>query len=399
MNQKNSQHLYKPEGIRVFVVSGEPSGDQLGGKLIEAIRRAVPGPVIFQGVGGEAMERQGCNSLFPLSDISVMGPIAILARLPTLIRRVYQTVDAAIASNPDVLVIIDSPEFTHPVAKRVRKRNPGIPIIDYVSPSVWVWRSGRSRKMRHYVDHVLALLPFEPAVHKRLGGPPCTYVGHPIIEKLEWIRGLNPVELLNKLDLKRGRKILTVLPGSRRSEVSLHMDPFGATLRKIISELGEVEVIVPVVPSVRRLVEEGVKSWPVKPYLVEGETEKFQAFRLSEAALAASGTVTLELAVSGTPMVVAYRLELMASVLRNLIAIRSIVLPNLILEKNAFPEFLGRVCTPENLSAAMLPLLKGGRERDKQLSALKGLEKKMRLAHGQPSDQAAKIVLEFISRR
>jgi lipid-A-disaccharide synthase len=392
-------------GIQIFMVAGEPSGDQLGGKLIGAIKRSVSVPVSFNGVGGEAMESEGCNSLFPLSDVSIMGPVAILAQLPKLVRRVYQTVDAIIAANPDVLVIIDSPEFTHPIAKRVRERNPEIPIIDYVSPSVWAWRSGRAGRMRHYVNHVLALLPFEPGVHKILGGPPCTYVGHPLIERLDWIKNLKPDELTNKLGPKRGRKILTVLPGSRRTEVTRLMEPFGATLKKIIEDTGDVEVIVPIVPSVRHLVEEGVKSWPVKPHLVEGERAKFQAFRASDAALAASGTVTLELALSATPMVVAYRVELIIWLAHKFVLftrdpsnIPSIVLPNLVLGKNAFPEFIENRCTPENLSAALLPLLKGGQERDKQIAALKGIEKIMRPANSQPSDMAAKIVLEHAKR-
>lgn len=390
-------------GIHICVIAGEPSGDQLGGKLIEAIKRSVSAPVSFIGVGGESMERAGCNSLFPLSDVSVMGPAAILAQLPKLIRRVHQTVDAIITANPDVLVIIDSPEFTHPIAKRVRKRNPDIPIIDYVSPSVWAWRSGRAGRMRHYVDHILALLPFEPGVHKKLGGPPCTYVGHPLIERLDWIKKLKPDELANELGLKRGRKVLTVLPGSRRTEVTGLMEPFGATLKKVIEDIGDVEVIVPVVPSVRHLVEEGVKSWPVKPHLVEGEKAKFQAFRSSDAALAASGTVTLELALSGTPMVVGYRLELIMWLAHKFVVltrepsnIPSIVLPNLVLGKKAFPEYMEERCTPENLSVALLPLLKGGQERDKQIAALKGIQKKMRLANSQPSDKAAKIVLEYV---
>ena len=388
----------KSDGISVFLVAGEPSGDQLGGKLIDAILRATSTPVAFEGVGGETMEQKGCKSLFPLSDVSVIGPIAILSRLPTLVRRVYQTVDAVIAANPDVLVIIDSPEFTHPIAKRVRKRNPDIPIINYVSPSVWFWRSGRSRKMRSYVDHVLALLPFEPAVHKRLGGPRCAYVGHPLIERSDWIKGLKPRQLARELGLKRGRKILTVLPGSRRTEVTLLMESFGGTLKRIIGEIGDVEVIIPVVSSVRQLVEEGLKSWPVKPHLVEGDVAKYQAFRLSDAALAASGTVTLELALCGTPMVVAYRLEMITSLAVNLVTFSSIVLPNLVLEKNVFPEFIDKDCTPEKLAAALLPLLKGGRERDRQKSALKGLEKKMHPSRGQPSDQAAKIVLDHAKR-
>jgi lipid-A-disaccharide synthase len=211
--------------------------------------------------------------------------------------------------------------------------------------------------------------------------------------------------LTNKFCLKRGRKILTVLPGSRRTEVTRLMEPFGATLKKIIEDTGDVEVIVPIVPSVRHLVEEGVKSWPVKPHLVEGERAKFQAFRASDAALAASGTVTLELALSATPMVVAYRVELIIWLAHKFVLftrdpsnIPSIVLPNLVLGKNAFPEFIEDRCTPENLSAALLPLLKGGQERDKQIAALKGIEKIMRPANSQPSDMAAKIVLEHAKR-
>jgi lipid-A-disaccharide synthase len=177
------------------------------------------------------------------------------------------------------------------------------------------------------------------------------------------------------------------------------MKPFGDTLKRIIGEIGDVEVIVPVVPSVRHLVEEGLKSWPVKPHLVEGDVAKYQAFRLSDAALAASGTVTLELALCGTPMVVAYRfLEMISFLAVKPVTFSSIVLPNLVLEKNIFPEFINKDCTPEKLAAAMLPLLKGGREHDRQMKALKGLEKKMHLSHGQPSDQAAKIVLEHARR-
>ncbi len=134
------------------------------------------------------MAHEGFASLFPIEDVAVMGPLSILPRLPRIMRRVYQTVDAALAFAPDAVVIIDSPEFTHPIAKRIRKRAPDIPIIDYVSPSVWAWRPGRAKRMRRYIDHVLALLPFEPDAHARLGGPACTYVGHPLIEKLDDIQ-------------------------------------------------------------------------------------------------------------------------------------------------------------------------------------------------------------------
>ena len=188
-----------PHTLKIFVVAGEHSGDALGAKLIAALKTAHAGPIHFSGVGGEEMAHEGFVSRFPIEDVAVMGPMSILPRLPRIVRRVYQTVDAALAAAPDAVVIIDSPEFTHPIAKRIRKRAPHIPIIDYVSPSVWAWRPGRAKRMRRYIDHVLALLPFEPDAHARLGGPPCTYVGHPLIEKLDEIQNADAAALALRL--------------------------------------------------------------------------------------------------------------------------------------------------------------------------------------------------------
>lgn len=383
----------KSDALSVFLVAGEHSGDQLAGKLIPAIRAAAGGPVTFSGVGGEAMAAEGCPSLFPLADIAVMGPAEIVPRLATIVRRVYQTVNAAVAAEPDVLVILDSPEFTHPVAKRVRRRLPSVPIVDYVSPSVWAWRPGRARKMQRYVDHVLAILPFEPAAHRRLGGPPCSYVGHPLIERLQWIESLDPQELARALGLTGERPVLAVLPGSRPNEVRRLMEPFGQALRLLQERFGPFDVVLPAVDSVRPLIEAGLADWPLQPHLVQGETRKFQAFRLARAALAASGTVTLELALSGTPMVVAYKVEFLASRLRWLVKVPSIVLPNLILEENVFPEFVHEDCAPDALAAALTPLLEGGGTRDRQLEGLKGLADRMTLPRGTPSERAAEIVL------
>ncbi|HXE23622.1 MAG TPA: lipid-A-disaccharide synthase, partial [Roseiarcus sp.] len=174
--------------LRVALVAGEHSGDQLGDKLMRALREARAGDVAFSGVGGEAMEAEGLRSLFPISDIAVMGILPVLARLPTLIKRIRATAAAIVADKPDALVIIDSPDFTHRVARRVRAALPSLPIVDYVSPSVWAWRPGRAKAMRAYVDCVLALLPFEPEAYRRLGGPRCVYVGHPLIERLADLR-------------------------------------------------------------------------------------------------------------------------------------------------------------------------------------------------------------------
>ncbi len=384
--------------LRLFLVAGEHSGDALGAKLMAALNRRCKGQVHYLGVGGEGMEREGLASQFPLSDVAVMGLMSILPRLPRIISRVRRTADAAVAAEPDAVVIIDAPEFTHAIAKRIRKRAPTVPIIDYVCPSVWAWRPGRARKMRRYVDHVLALLPFEPAALKRLGGPPSTYVGHPLIERLDWLRALDPTPLAQRLRLEPGRPVLVVLPGSRTSEIARLMQPFGEALDQLYERRVRPHVIIPVLPQVRAFIEARLGTWTVRPHLVEGEEDKFCAFKLAAAALAASGTVTLELALAGTPMVVAYRVDPLAVHLRFLIKVPSIVLANLVLGANAFPEYIQEECTPELLSSALELLIKNTAERRAQLKALAEIPEHMRPEGGAPSEIAAEVVLNFAGR-
>ncbi len=383
------------QDLRLFLVAGEHSGDALGGRLMGALNTRCKGRVHYLGIGGEDMEHEGLASQFPLSDVAVMGPLSILRRLPSIISRVRQTAAAAVAAEPDAVVIIDAPEFTHPIAKRIRNRAPSVPIIDYVSPSVWAWRAGRARKMRRYVDHVLALLPFEPEAHRRLGGPPCTYVGHPLIEKLDWLRDLDPWPLAERLLIDQDQLVLVVLPGSRTSEVGRLMQPFGETVELLRVRGFVPHVIIPVVPGVRALVEKGVQSWTVKPHLIEGEADKFRAFKLAHAALAASGTVTLELALAATPMVVAYRVDPIAARLRSLLKVHSIVLANLVLSVNAFPEFIQEECTAENLAGALALLLRDTPVRRAQTAALARVPERMVIEGGTPSDIAADIVLDY----
>jgi lipid-A-disaccharide synthase len=382
--------------LRLFLIAGEHSGDALGSRLMAALNAQRKGRIHYLGVGGEGMEREGLASQFPLSDVAVMGPLSILPRLPRIIARVRRTAKAAIAAEPDAVVIIDAPEFTHPIAKRIRRRAPQIPIIDYVSPSVWAWRPGRARKMRAYVDHVLALLPFEPQAHEELGGPPCTYIGHPLIERLDWMHKLDPYELADRLRLEETRPVLVVLPGSRTSEVGRLMGPFGKAV-DLLEERGLApQVIIPVVPHVRPLIEEHLKSWRVRPHLIEGDDDKFRAFKLAHAALTASGTVTLELGLAGTPMVVAYRVDwLSAGPLRMLIKAPSVVLANLVLSEKAFPEFIQEDCTPEHLASAVELLLRDTFERRGQLAALARIPTRMLREGSSPSDLAAEIVLQY----
>ncbi len=389
--------MHDSRSLTIWIVSGEESGDQLGAKLMRSLKERLGAERLrFGGVGGHAMAKEGLNSLFPLEEIAVMGFSAVIARLPAILKRIRMTADAVVEAKPDMLVIIDSPDFTHRVAKAVRQRAPHIPVVDYVSPSVWAWRPGRAPKMRAYVDHLLALLPFEPEAHRRLGGPPTTYVGHPLIERLDEIRrtpGERP-----RVD---GRPIqLLVLPGSRRSEVSRLMEPFGDALTLLKERLPHsLEVTIPAVPHLAQEIRARAANWSVKPRIVEGEAAKWAAFRQADAALAASGTVTLELGLSGVPMVVAYRVSKIEEVLKYLIKAPSIVLTNLVLGENVIPELIQWDCTPEKLAHALLPLLSDTPERQRQIDAFDKLDALMRIGEEAPSERAARIVEEVLSAR
>jgi lipid-A-disaccharide synthase len=379
----------------VFIVAGEESGDQLGAGLMRAIR-ARKDEVRFVGVGGLRMVAEGLDPLFPVTDLSHHGLTAVFANLPLILRRIRETVDAAVAAAPDVAVFIDSPDFNLRVARRLRARARDIPIVDYVSPTVWAWRPGRAAAMAGHVDHLLAILPFEPEVHRRLGGPATTYVGHPLVEKLGLLRPA-PGE---RPPLGEGRTpTLLVLPGSRRSEISRLLTPFGAAVRRLAETHPGLEVVLPAVPHLRDRIVAGVAGWPVKPEIVDGETAKFAAFRRAHAALAASGTVTLELALSGVPMVVAYRLDPVARAFKWLISVNSNVLANLVLGDNAIPEFIDADATPENLAAAVDPLLSHTAARAAQVAAFARLDGLMIPDGPGPSDQAAAIVLDAAGRR
>ncbi len=383
--------------FKVFLVVGEESGDQLGAEVVKALRVHLGERLEVCGLGGERLAAQGVQSIFPLEDIAVMGITAVLERLPTIIRRVHQTVAAVIAEQPDLLLIIDSPDFTHSVAKRVRNKAPHIPVVDYVSPSVWAWRPGRAKKMAAYVDQLLALLPFEPEAHKRLGGPPCEYVGHPLIERLEDLRPA-PGE---RVEIGAGKKQLVVLPGSRTSEVSRLIEPFGKAVELICAYDRDVEVTIPAVPHQEQRIRDAVTSWAVQPRIVTGEAEKFAALRRANVALAASGTVSLELAISGIPMVIAYKLDWFFRRLKQVngflkvVSVDTIVLPNLVLGDHSIKEYIEEEANPEVLSKAVIALLCDSPERQAQEHAFARIDEKMRLPEGDSqAGKAARIILK-----
>ncbi|HLI98623.1 MAG TPA: lipid-A-disaccharide synthase [Bradyrhizobium sp.] len=380
-------------GRTVFLIATEESGDRLGAHLMKVLRQRLGDAVRFEGLGGLAMASEGLQSQFPISELSIIGFSAVIKQLPKLLRLIRETANAVIRAKPDMLVIIDSPDFTHRVARRVRARDPSIPIIDYVSPTVWAWRPGRARAMRAYIDHVLALLPFEPEEYRRLNGPPCSYVGHPLIEQLGSLRP-------NASEQKRRNgtpPVLLVLPGSRRSEISHHMAVFGSALERLQAEGMRFELILPTMPHLLEVVQGCLKDWKTPPRIVVGESEKRAAFRIASAALAKSGTVTLELAVSGVPMVTAYRVgAIEAWIVRRAINVKSVILANLVLGENVVPEFLQEDCTPDKLCEALRDILLDASMRRRQLAAFSTIDAIMATGDQTPSVRAADLVLKIL---
>jgi lipid-A-disaccharide synthase len=384
--------------LSIYIVAAEESGDALGASLARALVAQGGGAIRLSGVGGRAMAAAGIISPFPIEELSIIGLNAIPRRLPMILRRIRETADAIVAAQPDALVIIDSPDFTHRVARRVRRAAPSIPILDYVSPSVWAWRPGRARAMRGYIDCVLAILPFEPAAHLRLGGPACIYVGHPLIERI--------AELRPNADEAQRRKadppLILALPGSRTSEIERLIGIFGDAIARTATRVGPIELVLPTVPQLASRVGEAVAGWAVTPRIVVEPAAKWAAFRTARAALAASGTVTLELALAGVPTIAAYRISLIEELVARLGGVRtrlaSVILANLVLGENDIPEFLQRDCTPQQLADALVPLLSDTPQRRRQVDAFGRLDRIMAPGVAAPSAKAAATVLDMARR-
>jgi len=379
----------------IFLVAAEASGDRLGAALIDALRVRLSGRVRFAGVGGADMAAAGMESLVPIKELAIVGFAAIPRRIPKIVRGIRDVGDAVLRERPDVLVIIDSPDFTHRVARRVRARDPAIPIVDYVSPTVWAWRPGRARAMRRYVDHLLALFPFEPEVHAELGGPPCTYVGHPLLQQVDTLRP-------NAEERKRRDSeppVLLILPGSRRGEIRHHMNVLGETLAQLRAQGVGFEPVIPTLPHLADLVRERSAGWPVTPRIAIGDAERLAATRSARAALTKSGTSTLELALAGVPMVAFYRVSgWEAAIARRVIRVPTVILANLVIGDKVVPEFLQENCTAAQLAPAVAEILRSGAARQRQIEAFSGLERMMAVGDSSPSERAAEIVVAQMRR-
>ncbi|WP_182551022.1 lipid-A-disaccharide synthase [Phyllobacterium myrsinacearum] len=382
--------------LRLAIVTGEESGDLLGADLVQALRRQYPGEVTLTGVGGDHLSALGLNSLFDQHEIALVGLSAIVTKLPQLIRRISQLAKAIIAAKPDCLVIIDSPDFTHRVARKVRAADPSIPIINYISPSVWAWRPERAKAMRSYIDHVLAILPFEVQALKDLDGPPATYVGHRLVSYAPLLAAAEQNRARENSLGDRTEHNIVVLPGSRRAEITSLSKPFGEAIELLSSRGNRFRLTLPTLPKVESLVRQLTADWKVQPNIVVGESERLKAFAEADAALAASGTVSLELALARIPTVLSYRPDWLARIfIAPRIKVWSAALPNIIADKRVVQEYFNQFVRPGPLAREIEQLLKPGYTRSLQLEGFDEIAALMQTER--PSGEiAAEKVLEYV---
>lgn len=376
--------------LRLYFVIGEVSGDILGADLLDHFAE-LGQEIVPMGLGGAKMQAKGLDPLFPSSEIAIMGISGVVRQLPSLLARARQTANDIIEQKPDALLLIDSPDFAKQVAKRVKAKLPDLPVIKYVCPTVWSWRPGRAKKMNAYIDHVLAILPFEPEVMKDLGGPTTSYVGHPLA------RLAGTVDLKSKKVPKKPPHIL-LLPGSRKSEASRLLPILQASV-SILEERGlQAKYSLPAVPHLEDMIRASIKDWMAKPDILIGEEAKLEAMQDADAAIAASGTAILELAMYGVPTVSIYKLDPAIYAVRFLIKAWTAALPNLIADKVIVPERINDYARPGYIARLIEDLVVKGPQRQAQLEGFQLVHKKMKQKEP-PGLVSAKIVMDLIQQK
>jgi lipid-A-disaccharide synthase len=379
----------------IFIVSGEASGDNLAGRLMAALKAKTGGRVRFAGIGGRESEAQGLTSLFPMQELSVAGLAEILPHLPRLVRRLNQTANAALTLKPDAVVTVDSPGFSLRLARHLQ--GSGIPVVHYVAPQLWAWRPGRAKKLGQRVAHIMALLPFEPAFFAKYGIA-CTFVGHPAIESGA-VSG-DGAGFRAKHAIPAEATVLCVVPGSRPGEARRMLPILGAALEILKLKHPHLHLVVPLADTTADAVAPAARNWPY-PVAFASPAERFDAFAASDAAMAKSGTVTLELALAGVPMVIGYRINpATAFLVRQMgVSVKYASLVNLLAEREVIPEYLQENCTAENLAAGIDRLLESEEARDKQREGFREVLHLLGDLSPPPSERAAKVVLDIVARR
>jgi lipid-A-disaccharide synthase len=377
----------------VYLVAGEASGDALGGRLMAALKARRP-ELRFAGVGGPEMQRQGLTSLFPMSDLAVMGLLEVLPRLRLVRRRIMETVKDIATSRPAVVVTIDSPGFTFRVLKGLTGR--GVPRVHYVAPQVWAWREGRVRHFPGLWERLLCLLPFEPAFFAR-HNLPATFVGHPVLESGADLG--DATRFRQSFNIPAQAQVAILMPGSRRSEIRYLLPIMGAALQFVARERPDLVPVVAAAAPVAATVEAATSRWPIRPIVLTGTRDKHDAFAAGTVALAKSGTSTLELAMAGVPMVVTYRgHSVSAAIVRRMLKVPFASILNLIAGEAIVPELLQENCRPDKLAEALLGLLANPSAAAAQRAATRAILAELRPPEGLPSAAAAAAVLELLDQ-
>ncbi|WBU65441.1 lipid-A-disaccharide synthase [Paracoccus aerodenitrificans] len=383
--------------MRVFLIAGEASGDRLGGALMAGLRTLQP-EIRFDGIGGPLMISHGLQSRFPMDELSVMGIAEVLPKYRHLKRRIAETAAAIAESRPDALITIDSPDFCLRVVKAAQQLGYDGPVIHYVAPSVWAWRPGRAKKMAKLVDHVLALLPFEPPLMEA-AGMSCDFVGHPVVAQPRATES-QARAFREAHEIEPDAPLVMCLPGSRKGEVSRLAPRFDEALIRVRDRIPELRVVIPTVPGVSRMVRDMTRRWPTAPIVVEAEDDRQAAFMAADLALAASGTVSLELAANGVPMIIAYDMAPLSRwLIGMLLKTDTVTLVNLVSDTRAVPEYLGRNCRADLIANALLELLEMPEKRASQSEAMALTMKRLGEGGAPPGLRAAKSVLDFLQRR
>lgn len=376
-----------------MLIVGEPSGDLLGAEIMIALKSLTGDDIRMTGVGGLHMAEQGLTSLYTLEATAIMGLQEALPKIPAILKEIRALADYAKRERPDAVVLVDAPDFTHRVAKRLKKIAPDIPVIKYVAPQVWATRPWRARKLGRIIDHQLALLPFEPKFFEGYGLP-TTFVGHPAVERVD--EGDDAL-FRTRHNIPAEARTLGILMGSRTVEVKHLGDVFRQTAGRLAGEIEGLHCVLPTVPHVAARVRALAEDWPTPVTVVEGAEEKAGAFAACEVALAASGTVSTELAMASVPTVIAYKLgALTAWVGLKILNTEYVTLINIIRDKAIMPEYIQKDCTPGTLAAAVGELLRSEVAREAQRSEMTLALTEMGMGAEAPSMRAAKAIMNVI---
>ena len=391
MITETSEKLARP---LIYVIAGEVSGDIIGARLIREIKRLQKHKFSFAGVGGEQMTNEGVQSLFPISEMAVMGIFELVPHVPNLIRRIHETVQDIIAKKPVAVISIDSKAFTMRVAKLIQKKqkecDKEIKLIHMVAPTVWAWRPGRAKNISKFLDHLLTLFPFEPPFFTR-HGLPTTFIGHPLAEQPV---GCSSV-YRNIHDVDEATKIISLLPGSRPGEIKRLLPTFKKTLDLLLKKYPNIHIAMPTVVSVEGMLRRETLGWGTPVSIITDPEMKLNALAASSAALAASGTVTLELALAKVPSVIAYKVNPLSAIIGYFLVNQdAVVLPNKLMGKEIFPLYLQWKCTPYNLYKAVFQKIENPKD---QLIEVSDAIRNMLRPNGQSSQNlAAQIIINLV---